>query len=104
MGLKAVTQTLVYYEEGDLLGKLFAYLSLSPIFILVALFALLLTRREAINFFLFIGLVFGEFISEFLKETLKQPRPPYVGSFFFFFIVISFFISNGIEREKKIKS
>lgn len=43
---KPVGLTFVEYPEGDILGKILAWLSLSPIFILAGFVAVIIFRRE----------------------------------------------------------
>ncbi|XP_033096931.1 dolichyldiphosphatase 1-like [Anneissia japonica] len=72
---KPVSLTFVEYPQGDLLGKLLAYLSLTPIFILVGFCAILLFRRELHTITFLAGLVLNEAVNWTAKHLIKEPRP-----------------------------
>lgn len=68
--------TYVTYETGDRIGELCALLSLAPPLIVVAYATLLVARRDAHLFYIFLGQVVNLALNASLKATLNQPRPP----------------------------
>jgi len=73
---KPISLTLVFYEEGDIVSMLLAYLTLLPIFIVVSFVALLLFRRECQLALFFIGQLLNEISNLILKRIIREPRPP----------------------------
>ncbi|CAB4014355.1 dolichyldiphosphatase 1 isoform X2, partial [Paramuricea clavata] len=72
---KPVGLTFVEYPEGDLAGKILAWLSLSPIFILIGFVAVIIFRRELHTVAFFLGCVLNEGLSIAIKHAIKEPRP-----------------------------
>lgn len=72
---KPVSLTHVEYPEDDIVGKLMAWLSLIPIFILVAFVTLIIFRRELHTITFFLGIITNEVLNYLLKYTFKHPRP-----------------------------
>lgn len=81
---KHFTLTLIVYDPTSRLGIPLALLSLSPIFLFVAYFALVIFSRRLSLLLLAAGSVANEVLSLALKRVLRVPRPyphlPDVGS------------------------
>lgn len=60
---KSLGITYVRYVKGDIIGKLLALFTLSPIFIVVMYTTLLFFRRDLDTFFIFFFQVLHNFIS-----------------------------------------
>jgi dolichyldiphosphatase len=74
--LKAVTLTHVRYGADDMLGLLFAWASLLPVFISLGGFVThFLFRRELQAMFFAFGLLLAQFFSEVVKKSVKEARP-----------------------------
>nr|XP_039269647.1 dolichyldiphosphatase 1-like [Styela clava] len=73
---KSISYTHVEYEEGDLFGKLLAWTSLTPIFIMVGFATHIYFRREVHTITYMIGQVLNELFNSVLKNVIKEPRPP----------------------------
>ena len=67
--------TCVFYEEGDSFGSIIALISLAPIFIIVSLTTLLISRRDVHTLFLIIGKLLDDQINSILKHYIAQERP-----------------------------
>lgn len=82
-GPKHFALTHIVYPATDKLGIPLALLSLSPIFLFVAYFSLVIFGRRLSLFLLAVGSVGNEALSLLLKRLLKSPRPfphlPHVG-------------------------
>lgn len=82
-GPKHFALTHIVYPPSNKLGIPLALLSLSPIFLFVAYFVLVVFGRRMSLFLLAVGSVGNEALSLFLKRILKSPRPfphlPHVG-------------------------
>lgn len=68
--------TLVYYDEGDLVGQLLALSSLSPVFAVVSYVSVCI----ALGFppklvFMFIGQLGNVVVNVLLKHVVRMPRP-----------------------------
>jgi len=72
---KPVSLTYVDYPTDDLIGKVLAWSSLTPIFIVIALGTLIIFRRELHTIALFIGILTNEALNQVLKYSIKMPRP-----------------------------
>merc|ERR1711931_346761 len=72
---KPISLTYGTFPENDIIGKIFAWSSLLPIFILVAFISLIMFRREVHTILLFLGILFNEVINVGLKRYFKAPRP-----------------------------
>ncbi|KOB72348.1 Dolichyldiphosphatase 1, partial [Operophtera brumata] len=67
--------TLVEYPKGDLIGKFFAFLSLSPFGIGAGFVTLILFRRDLHTIAFFIGTLVNELLNIVLKHTICEARP-----------------------------
>ncbi|XP_057290553.1 dolichyldiphosphatase 1-like isoform X1 [Hydractinia symbiolongicarpus] len=72
---KPISLTYVLYPEGDLVGKVLAWSSMLPIFILVSFVTLILFRRELHTMAFFGGILINEIVNMGLKYSIKSPRP-----------------------------
>lgn len=72
---KPISLTYVTYPTGDLLGKLLAWCSLFPIFIIISFLTLILFRRELHTMAFFGGLLLNEILNTALKYSIKALRP-----------------------------
>jgi len=72
---KPVSLTYVTYPDGDVVGKLLAWGSLLPIFIIVSFITLILFRREVHTIIFFLGILLNEALNMALKRYFKEPRP-----------------------------
>ncbi|XP_070532410.1 dolichyldiphosphatase 1-like [Ptychodera flava] len=72
---KPVSLTHVEYPAGDFFGKIFAWFSLLPVFLLVSFVTLIAFRRELHTITFFGGLVLSELVNWVLKNIIRQPRP-----------------------------
>jgi len=60
---------------GDLAGKGLAWISLTPIFLVVSFVTLIIFRRELHTITFFIGILLSEGFNLVLKYSIKAPRP-----------------------------
>ncbi|XP_014247822.1 dolichyldiphosphatase 1-like [Cimex lectularius] len=67
--------TLVEYPKDDLLGKILAFSSLSPLGIGAGFVALILFRRDLHTIVFFIGTILNELLNQILKTIICDPRP-----------------------------
>ena len=65
----------VEYDSGDRVGALFALVSQTPIFIMVAFATLLLSRRDLATASLLAGQLLNEVFNYALKTAIEEPRP-----------------------------
>lgn len=72
---KPLSLTYVTFPENDIIGKIFAWSSLLPIFILVAFITLIIFRREVHTILLFLGILLNEMVNMGMKSYFKAPRP-----------------------------
>jgi len=72
---KPILLTHVTYPEDDLIGKVLAWSSLFPIFIIVSFLTLILFRREVHTMMFFVGIILSEAVNLGLKSYLREPRP-----------------------------
>lgn len=70
-----LTLTFVSYQQGDIIGKVAALVTLSPIFAHVALGSWILARRELHAACLFAGSVLNTVLCITIKSQVQQPRP-----------------------------
>lgn len=73
--LEVLELTTVHYHSGDPFSVIFAYITLTPLIILVALVTLLLFRRDLRTATIFGGLLINECLNYVLKKTIKESRP-----------------------------
>jgi dolichyldiphosphatase len=71
--------TYVVYPAHDKVGQLFALLSLTPVFVIVALTTLLASRRDLGTAAFLAGQLLNEALNWVLKHTVKAERPASVG-------------------------
>ena len=74
--LDVLELTTVHYRPGDPFSVIFAYTTLTPLIILVALVTLLLFRRDLRTGLIFSGLLVNEVFNYVLKKIIKEARPP----------------------------
>ncbi|XP_055516227.1 dolichyldiphosphatase 1 [Leucoraja erinacea] len=67
--------THVEYPPDDLAGKVLAYLSLVPVFILFGFVTLIVFKRELHSISFLCGLVLNEILNWLIKNVIKEPRP-----------------------------
>jgi len=72
---KPISLTYVSFPENDVIGKVFAWSSLFPIFILVAIITLIMFRREIHTMLLFLGILLNEALNIAFKSYYRAPRP-----------------------------
>jgi dolichyldiphosphatase len=72
---KPLMLTFVSYQQGDLLGKVAALVTLTPIFAHVALASWIVARRELHAACLLLGSVVNTALCIAIKSQLQQPRP-----------------------------
>uniref|UniRef100_A0A8C7YHB1 Dolichyldiphosphatase n=1 Tax=Oryzias sinensis TaxID=183150 RepID=A0A8C7YHB1_9TELE len=72
---QAISATHVEFPEGDLTGRLLAYISLLPIAILVGFVTLIVFKRELHTISFFGGILLNEGLNWLLKHILREPRP-----------------------------
>jgi len=72
---KPISLTYVTYPEGDIIGKVLAWSSLLPIFIIVAFITLIIFRREIHTMVFFLGILLNEVVNMAVKSYVKAPRP-----------------------------
>lgn len=81
--IKHFALTHIVYSPSDRLGIPLALLSLSPIFLFVAYFTLVVINRRLVVLLLAGGSVFNEILSLALKRNFRKPRPfphlPHIG-------------------------
>ncbi|XP_045879722.1 dolichyldiphosphatase 1 isoform X1 [Meles meles] len=61
--------------EGDFSGHLLAYLSLSPIFVIVGFVTLIIFKRELHTISFLGGLALNEGVNWLIKHVIQEPRP-----------------------------
>ncbi|XP_064435405.1 dolichyldiphosphatase 1 isoform X4 [Mirounga angustirostris] len=72
---RPVTLTHVEYPTGDLSGHLLAYLSLSPVFVIVGFVTLIIFKRELHTISFLGGLALNEGVNWLIKHVIQEPRP-----------------------------
>lgn len=72
---RPVTLTHVEYPAGDLSGHLLAYLSLSPIFVVVGFLTLIIFKRELHTISFLGGLALNQGVNWLIKHVIQEPRP-----------------------------
>jgi dolichyldiphosphatase len=73
--MQSLSLTHVQYESGSLLGKLLAFSSLIPIFLVVSFVTLVSFNRDLASIYFFVGQLVNEGFNFGLKRLIKQPRP-----------------------------
>ncbi|XP_017263020.1 dolichyldiphosphatase 1 [Kryptolebias marmoratus] len=72
---RAISVTHVEFPEGDLTGRLLAYISLLPVAIIVGFVTLIVFKRELHTISFFGGLLLNEGVNWLLKQIFREPRP-----------------------------
>lgn len=67
--------TYVRFEQGDLVGELLAYFTLTPVFIMVMYTTLVLLRRDYSTFYALGGQIVNLLLNKILKKLIDEPRP-----------------------------
>ncbi|KAK0175656.1 hypothetical protein PV327_009388 [Microctonus hyperodae] len=67
--------THVEYPQGDFLGRMLAFISLTPFAVIVGFVTLILFRRDLHTISYFIGVIANEIVGLLLKYTIKEARP-----------------------------
>lgn len=75
MPLVPFSLTYVRYEENDLLGKMLALVTLSPVFIMVMYATILVIRRDIQTAFITFGQLMNVGMNLILKKIINDPRP-----------------------------
>lgn len=73
--VRPFSTTCVFYEEGDAVGYIAALVSLTPVFIMVSLTTVLVSRRDVHTITLIIGKLLDDLLNAVLKDYIAQPRP-----------------------------
>ncbi|KAI1318323.1 Dolichyldiphosphatase 1 [Mortierella claussenii] len=73
--LTSLSITHVQFSESDVLSKIFAYVTLSPLAILCGYVAIILTLRDLKPAVMFAGQLANEAVNQVLKRLVKQARP-----------------------------
>ncbi|TNN09593.1 Dolichyldiphosphatase 1 isoform 3 [Schistosoma japonicum] len=72
---KPLSLFYVEYPIGDRFGKLLAYSSMVPIFIIISNVTLIVSRRDLHTLFYFLGCLSNELSNYALKSLIMQQRP-----------------------------
>jgi len=72
---KPISLTYVTYPDDDIVGKVLAWSSLFPIFIIVSFVTLILFRREVHTMMFFLGILLNEAVNMVLKRYFQEARP-----------------------------
>ncbi|KAI8900345.1 PAP2 superfamily-domain-containing protein [Globomyces pollinis-pini] len=72
---KSISLTHVQYQSGDVLGKILACISLTPITLIVSYITLIIFKRDIVTLYLFIGQLGNEIVNKCLKEWIQEKRP-----------------------------
>ena len=78
--VSAFSLTHVEYAQGDPVGFLAAGLSLAPVFLIVALVAATIARRDCHLATALLGQLLNTVLNVALKRIVQQPRPPFLHS------------------------
>lgn len=71
----ALCGDLCKHLPGDRVGGFACLLSLAPIFVLISLGTLLLSRRDPATLLFIAGLIASTLFNDYLKLVIKEPRP-----------------------------
>lgn len=72
---RSFSLTHVQYPEGDRLGQLLAFISLTPLVIIVCLFTLIAFRRDLHTITFTVGVGLNEVCNYILKHIIQEARP-----------------------------
>lgn len=70
------------YEDGSVIGFIMAFLSLSPVFGIVAFVTMILLQRDLASMYFFAGQLVNEGFNFVLKRIFREARPGDVGNGF----------------------
>ncbi|MBZ3889515.1 Dolichyldiphosphatase 1 [Sciurus carolinensis] len=70
-----VSSHVAVEDNGDLSGHLLAYLSLSPVFVIVGFVTLIIFKRELHTISFLGGLALNEGLNWLIKHLIQEPRP-----------------------------
>ncbi|CAG8812358.1 18167_t:CDS:1, partial [Racocetra persica] len=73
--LISLSLTNVEFDSSDPIAYALAYITLSPLAILVAYPTIIVARREMASIKMFIGQLVCEILNAVLKKLLKEKRP-----------------------------
>ncbi|KAF9583076.1 Dolichyldiphosphatase 1 [Lunasporangiospora selenospora] len=73
--LTSLSITHVQFAQDDILSKLFAYVTLSPLAIVCGYAAVILTSRDIKPAIMFAGQLANEVVNQILKRLVRQARP-----------------------------
>lgn len=73
--LISLSLTNVEFDSSDPIAYTFAYITLSPLAIVVAYATTIIARRELTSINMFVGQLACEFLNALLKKLLKEKRP-----------------------------
>lgn len=68
-------ESYVRYEDGDLIGLVYAIITLIPLYGAIGYLTVFLFRRDIQTLFILSGQCFSIIISSILKDIIGQPRP-----------------------------
>lgn len=71
---KTISLFHVEYPGGDVIGKILAWFSLLPMFIVIGFITLIMFRREIHTMTFFTGILINELANMTVKHTLAHPR------------------------------
>ena len=67
--------THVTFDQGDTIGEILAYITLTPVFLMVMYTTLILLRRDYTTFYALGGQLLNLVFNKILKKLIDQPRP-----------------------------
>lgn len=67
--------TFVSYEDNDFTGELLAYITLTPIYVMVMYTTLVTLRRDFSTVYALVGQMMNLIMNKLLKKLFNQPRP-----------------------------
>ena len=67
--------TYVRFEKGDIIGEVLAYITLSPVFVMVMYTTLVILRRDYSTFYALGGQLLNLLLNKVLKKLIDEPRP-----------------------------
>ena len=76
MEWESLSLTCVEYQRDDLVGKLMALFSLSPLFISISFATFIFCRRDTYSILFFVGMILNFLIVQVEKIIVREPRPP----------------------------
>ncbi|CAH1769725.1 5277_t:CDS:2 [Entrophospora sp. SA101] len=75
ISLTSLSLTHVEFDPTDSIAYIFAYITLSPLAIMVAYVTIIVSRREVAGINIFIGQSICELFNAILKRWLREKRP-----------------------------